>query len=277
MVTPRFLIAKYAPDLRRMEPRNMGVIVWNEGTVAAKFLGESGDSLRRLHLNSPRVYREWIDFWRCEINKPKLRLATRGEVERASPEFVDAILSTSRQNYMLVDGGFLLESLPVSETENLATDLFKEFVEEPSKQPAVDPFASQRLRRAADTLLKQAELSKSKDFMTPFDWLCPIRGTKQHFKFDYALHDGTPYSLMERVTLAKLQSVTSTVFMFDAMLQANPLRLTKDKCVAFVQASEAELQQPDTHESLKLMESTCTVVNVCETKNVLERLRLLAQ
>ena len=276
MVTPRFLIAKYAPDLRRMEPRNIGVIVWNEGTVAAKFLGESGDSLRRLHLNSPRVYREWIDFWRCEINKPKLRLATRGEVERASPEFVDAILSTSRQNYMLVDGGFLLESLPVSETENLATDLFKEFVEEPSKQPAVDPFASQRLRRAADTLLKQAELSKSKDFMTPFDWLCPIRGTKQHFKFDYALHDGTPYSLMERVTLAKLQSVTSTVFMFDAMLQANPLRLTKDKCVAFVQASEAELQQPDTHESLKLMESTCTVVNVCETKNGLERLRLLA-
>ena len=35
MATPRFLIAKYAPDLRRMEPRNIGVIVWNEGTTAA--------------------------------------------------------------------------------------------------------------------------------------------------------------------------------------------------------------------------------------------------
>lgn len=276
MSTPRFLIAKYAPDLRRMEPRNIGVIVWNEGTVVAKFLGDSGDSLRRLHLNSSRVYKEWIDFWRAEINKPKLRLSSHGDVDRTSPEFVDAILSTSRQNFMLVDGGFLLESLATSETENLAADLFREFVEEPSKQQAFDQFDSRRLRRDADSLLKQAELVKRKDFFEPFDWLCPIRETKLHLKFDYALHDGTPYSLLERVSLAKQQSVMSAFSMFDAMLQANPQRLTKDKCVAFVHASDEELEQSEMRESLKLVESTCTVINVCEASDAVERLRLLA-
>lgn len=276
MSTPRFVIAKYAPDLRRMEPRNIGVIVWNEGTVAAKFVGDSGGSLRRLHLNSPRVFKEWVDFWRSEINKPKLRLAARGDVERSSPEFVDALLSTSRQNFMLVDGGFLLESLPISETENLAADLFREFVEEPSKQHAVDQFASRRLRHEADALLKRAELMKRKDFFEPFDWLCPIRGTNLHLKFDYALHEGTPYSLFERVSLSKQQSVMSAFSMFDAMLQANPQRLSKDKCVAFVNASDAELQQSELVESLKLIESTCTVINVCEARDAVERLRLLA-
>ena len=41
MNTPRYLLAKYIPDPLRMEPRNIGVVLWAEGNVAARFVGES--------------------------------------------------------------------------------------------------------------------------------------------------------------------------------------------------------------------------------------------
>lgn len=44
MNTPRYLIAKYIPDLRRMEPRNIGVIVWSPQGVAARFAAEKADT-----------------------------------------------------------------------------------------------------------------------------------------------------------------------------------------------------------------------------------------
>ena len=41
MNTPRYLLAKYIPDHLRMEPRNIGVVLWAEGNVTARFFGES--------------------------------------------------------------------------------------------------------------------------------------------------------------------------------------------------------------------------------------------
>ena len=42
MNTPRDLLAKYIPDPLRMEPRNIGVVLWADGNVTAwRFAGES--------------------------------------------------------------------------------------------------------------------------------------------------------------------------------------------------------------------------------------------
>ena len=43
MSTPRYLIAKYIPDLQRVEPQNIGVIVWAPGVAAARFAAEKAD------------------------------------------------------------------------------------------------------------------------------------------------------------------------------------------------------------------------------------------
>jgi hypothetical protein len=44
MKTPRYLIANYIPDLRRMEPRNIGVVLWALGAVVREPLGESRET-----------------------------------------------------------------------------------------------------------------------------------------------------------------------------------------------------------------------------------------
>ena len=36
----RFLVAKYIRDMRRLEPRNIGVVVWIDGMVAAHSLAK---------------------------------------------------------------------------------------------------------------------------------------------------------------------------------------------------------------------------------------------
>ena len=38
MNTPKYLIAKYIPDLNRMEPRNIGIVVWSPEGIEARFL-----------------------------------------------------------------------------------------------------------------------------------------------------------------------------------------------------------------------------------------------
>ena len=81
MNTPRYLLAKYIPDPLRMEPRNIGVVLWAEGNVAARFVGESdspdsGSRLpRRLGLPDRQVYKKWVQYWREQMERPSL---TRG-------------------------------------------------------------------------------------------------------------------------------------------------------------------------------------------------------
>ena len=37
---PNYLVAKYISDLHRMEPRNIGIIVWTRSAVSARFVAE---------------------------------------------------------------------------------------------------------------------------------------------------------------------------------------------------------------------------------------------
>ena len=53
-VSTRFLVAKYIPDMRRPEPRQIGVIVWTHGKLSARFLwGAVGR--RRTDTGTPRL------------------------------------------------------------------------------------------------------------------------------------------------------------------------------------------------------------------------------
>ncbi len=65
---PRFLIAKYAPDLRLMEPRNIGIILWSSGVVAARFIGESDAGPVTpptfIARKNKQVYVQWLRHWR---------------------------------------------------------------------------------------------------------------------------------------------------------------------------------------------------------------------
>src|SRR5262249_40338444 len=115
MIMPRFLIAKYAADLRRMEPRNFGVIVWSPHGVSAKFIGEQTDGKVRaaasiVRPDDRRAYKQWIAYWRAMIVKDAI-MTRHGLVHRSSPEFPDVLRSKAKPQFLLVDGGTLLDEV----------------------------------------------------------------------------------------------------------------------------------------------------------------------
>jgi hypothetical protein len=117
MTPVHYLVAKYVLDLRRMEPRNIGVIVWAGGAVGARFLAERSEQPGEVDgrsvaafVTSPNAYKQWVRFWRRELDKPAVRLLTGGEpVVRSSPDYLKALAASGRGNFQLVVGGQLLD------------------------------------------------------------------------------------------------------------------------------------------------------------------------
>ena len=97
-----------------MEPRNIGVVLWADGNITSRFVGESDspDSHARLpqRLGIPdrQVYQKWVEYWRQQIEQPALtaRCGWR-TVKRSAPEFLDALTTKSDFSFMLVPGGTL--------------------------------------------------------------------------------------------------------------------------------------------------------------------------
>ena len=109
MIPARFLIAKYIEDMRRLEPRNIGVIVWQDGMLAGRFAGEAGGQIKAPRLITKDLrngYLKVVQSWKLQFDKPHLSIGRgRGEVARSAPEFLSAIRRYSIRNFQLVDGG----------------------------------------------------------------------------------------------------------------------------------------------------------------------------
>src|SRR5438270_12135897 len=124
--SPRFLVAKYVRDPQRMEPRNVGVILWTVDRVGARFFGEDEDGIRApsyVHSKNRTVYREWVLYWQKALSDTNVV-----RVPRTSPEFVDALKSRSRDNFILVDGGTFLSSIGQQDFPAALNELFEAFV-----------------------------------------------------------------------------------------------------------------------------------------------------
>jgi hypothetical protein len=133
----RFLVAKYIRDMHRLEPRNIGVVVWTDGKLAARFLGESqsgqGDVIapRKLGVRDQETYRQWLHYWRDAMASPTLSLNGNGQrVSRDSPEFLDALMRRSKQQFVLVDGGFVSGDVNPGEIDDVVHDLFEALVDD---------------------------------------------------------------------------------------------------------------------------------------------------
>src|SRR5262245_8525849 len=123
MNAPRFLIAKYIPDLRRNEPRNIGVVVWSQGLVGMRFL----DSPK--FVENSRTYKEWVQFWTTKLSKDALPGRRGNEpTPKTSPDYLDVFRETGKENYVLVDGGFLLEQVEAADLPDLTDHLFETLV-----------------------------------------------------------------------------------------------------------------------------------------------------
>src|ERR1700683_4912459 len=103
---PNYLVAKYISDLHRMEPKNIGVIVWTRSTVSARFVAERPNKPGEIDgrsippfVTSTAAYKQWVDFWRGELGAKPLRA---GQILQ---RWLDKLKGTSRGNFLLADGG----------------------------------------------------------------------------------------------------------------------------------------------------------------------------
>ncbi|MGP0067620.1 MAG: hypothetical protein ACLQGP_28995 [Isosphaeraceae bacterium] len=239
MKTPRYLIAKYVPDLRRMEPRNIGVIVWTPGAMDARFVAEKLDRPGQLDgrsipsfVTSADALRQWVGFWRREIEKPEIEPVTGGtRVARSSPEFLSALMSGNRGNFQLVEGGFLLDPLEPEELPALADHLYGTLVEATGYEEPRDP----SLDEVCEQLIRETDLDVDPRFRRRYEVDCPLaERVDERFEFSYGYGKGAHIRLYQRLPIPKLprqnhvlhKNVNDAAWKFSCVVRAG--LITKD-------------------------------------------------
>ena len=271
MAAPRFLVAKYVDDLRRMEPKNIGVILWSEGHVASRFIGDTGDPLQAsapmfIAKKNRGVYREWVQHWRRQIHHASLPNKKGALVDKLSEDYLDALKLTARENYVLADGGFLLDHLAVGDLPEAVNQLFDQLVGDPPSEP--DSQSYKLVRRGWKRILTDTGLRRRSDFHERYPLQCQIEGVSRRLEFDNAIGNGTPDALFHRVLLPRDESVNSAFLMLETVTEHKIL--PKQKCAAIVYASPQDKQSEAIVSAMQMLEHHATVINVCDVSEAMD-------
>ena len=290
MTGTQFLVAKYVPDLIRNEPRNIGVIVWSEAGVAARFQGidKYGNFITKnipSFIQSPPAYKQWVKFWLSEIQKDEVEFIGASKiVTKASPDFVDALLTTGKGNYFLDKGGTVLETITADKLPKLVDELFTTLVID-APEVAEEQNSTEFLEIKCEEAIQQTNLAKNRYFKK--------QGTKVHCKiatevtevieFSYAIGngDGSSVWLGQKVPLRKLPSergifIDAWLLRFRVMVDEGFVT-SKDRLAAFVCPTEDQSDDKDIRNRLAALSTRARVVNLNNKKETQAALDEIAE
>jgi hypothetical protein len=179
----QWFIAKYMPDLRRREPRNVGIVLFAGDRMLSRFLGEDtcdsgkidGRSIRH-KVGSSDNYRDWVHFWRTAAAGGPDQIITRRPAD----------------NYYLERGGQQLAG-GAAEPEALLSRLFAQLVadvEEPTEEETEE--------RRADPVV---QLFESVAITLPFTQNYVVDLNYDEHVFDYAVKTERTTLLFRHVVL----------------------------------------------------------------------------
>lgn len=264
-VTPQFLIAKYVPDIQRLEPRNIGVIVWGDGFTAARFLGEKDGKIRvpsLIEKDSHHAYREWLQYWRYQLLAPSIRRDTGGIVERESPDFLAVLKEKSKDFFRLVDGGGLMERIPVSALGDFANELFQKLVELPRPTSTAKSEAIE-LHAATKQLLAETGISGRNDYKHDLPVPRKVHGVMRSFMVDAAIGPiAHPKAVFKKVLLSKNQSIDSSAFMFESLVHDQVRPIAAENCAALVNGHH--LANAEAKSGVEMLKQIVNVIDVTE-------------
>ncbi len=191
-MTVKIYVAKYVADVRRWEPRNVGVIVQHEEGIAARFLAEESDSEKirinrkkaRYLVNDSSVYEQWVRHWRLT--------ATRG------PDALAASVAQKSPNYFLLDAGEVFSGEDVFSADELLDHYFSVLVAVTRES---DPPA-EALKLAVDALISKVRLPLVRDFVLESVDLTP----SEKYTFQYGYQNGR-ITVAQRVPLGQTRDV----------------------------------------------------------------------
>lgn len=250
---PRFLVAKYTPDLRRMEPKNIGVILWHRGLVESRFIGSEHADF----VNDLETFDRWVSYWEKQLAKDTLSISREHPISRDDDQYLDVFKRTQKGNYLLCEGGFLLED--VDNLKDAADFLFEQLVFE---APAVEPdHASERLVASSRQVLEEVGVWNSIAFRKYTDgYPCRVHGVWKIFKFHHAIVNGDPRAVFHRVLVDNDPSWQTSVFRFEGLLKGG--KVIKDHCAAIVSVRPTEMEDKEIQDNLKVLKDVATIVNV---------------
>jgi len=131
----RYAVAKYVPDMRRMEPRNIGIVVWSHGTTGFKFMV---DEDARTFVNDYAAYDRWVTYWGKILAADAVKPRRSEPVPKHDKNYFDAFLKTQKGNYRLFDGGESVEAVAADDVQDFADFLFDELITPPTRAVGTD-------------------------------------------------------------------------------------------------------------------------------------------
>jgi len=268
MNRPRFLVAKYIPDLKKIEPRNVGVIVWFDGTVRGRFLGDEDGHLKapKLFANSPfhDAYKTQLESWRLQFDKPTLPVKKgRAPVKRSTPAFLDALMLFGGTHFMLADGGVVADGCNAEEVDALSEYLYDELVAHNWSEPK----AKSPLKSLCDQTFKTLKDRKDSKFKEHYKLTLPIGGEQEELIFSYAYAENYPVVLMQQVASNQPDNAFNAAMKFRCVSSDRGL-ITKDRCAALVSGEEG-------YEHRGLLREYSTIVNMSNPQEADQRLRAM--
>ena len=248
----RYLVAKFAPDVFRMEPRNIGIVLWADGRVAAKFLTGSAAEF----VSDKPVYDRWIAFWNRLVSE---RAVANGTIVTADdPGFLDALMKTQEGNFMLTDGGRVLDEIDRGEIKSATEFLFSEMV-----APLPDEVHAQEedsLSQIADSIFEEAGVRDRSDWRGSTTVKCWVKDVLEEFPFSYVFGtDRKTSAVFQRVPIGRRQSVNNAAFMMEWI--GFKVVKARSRRGAIIDTSAG---QPTREQSIAMLGQFATVIDVAD-------------
>jgi hypothetical protein len=272
-----YLVAKYIPDLRRMEPRNIGVIVLTPDSIAARFLAEKDETgevdgrAAPSFIHSLAAYKQWIAFWRRAITRKRIEDRYGETLSYPGDRYLEVLRGSGKGGYCLADGGVLLDRVAATETPRLVRHLYRELVatDEAEERPTLES----QLR----LVLKETRLDKTAAFISDYEVTLPDGNSLLPLRFSYALKNGSLYRLYERVSLHAPQrekNVFSAAWKFKHVIGKKVVE--KQQTAALVYTPEDQLDEK-VSQYLSELSSVTRVINLADLDSATREFALLPQ
>jgi hypothetical protein len=299
--TPRYLLARYIPDILRDEPRNIGVILWTPKAIGARFIGETAPGQVDLRsvppfVNVPSAYAQWVNYWRSQMQYKRLKPLGGGpSVWRSNPAFLDALQSSNHGNFQLVLAGIVMDEIMPTDIEDAVEQVFGTLVSRETDDELVTKDSSARLVSTFSKICKTTGVDRHSNFIRNYPVRCHIRlpasakpsisqpfpekpgvitplrnldDYEQVIRFNFGYGNGTPRKLYQYVSLPandleRNRIVRSSAWMFEQVLIGELITIENIRAVVYVPRSQ--YKSDDVRDALNTIRPYATVMNLAET------------
>jgi hypothetical protein len=267
MTTAQFLVAKYMPDPKRREPRNIGVILWTPNRIGYRFLDEDDASF----VDDKPTYERWMQFWSHTIDKDDLEIRGQKTSVR-DPQFVNNLLRTQQGNYILEEAGEMLDAIRPRDVSAVVDQLFSELVS--AKRESLGEHLPDPLSQDCERLFEETGLSDRPDFQVDHSYDIQIGPMTKPFKFHYAIgNNGSPSAVFRKSKIHSDINVDGTAFICQWATLSQLVE--KDRCVTLIRATADEEKSKVFGPRIELLRQFSRVLNVGQLDTAADDLQRL--